>query len=46
MRLLELEADLREARVNLAQAEADFTMLQAGPDPDQVALAESAHQKR
>ena len=41
MRMLELEADLREAQVILAEAEREYAILQEGPDPDQVALAQA-----
>lgn len=41
MRLLELEADLSEAQVKLAEAEQEYAILQDGPDPDEVALAQA-----
>jgi HlyD family secretion protein len=41
MRLMELEADLQEAEVKLAEAEKRFNILENGPNPDDVALAQA-----
>jgi multidrug efflux pump subunit AcrA (membrane-fusion protein) len=41
MRMLELEADLLEAQVNLKESEQQYELLQDGPDPDKVALAQA-----
>jgi multidrug efflux pump subunit AcrA (membrane-fusion protein) len=41
MRLLELEADLNEAQVNLDSAEQEYEILVEGPDPDEIALAQA-----
>jgi len=41
MRMMELQADLQEAEVKLAKAEKRYALLENGPDPDDVALAEA-----
>ena len=41
MRMLELEADLLEAQVNLKESEQEYELLQDGPDPDKVTLAQA-----
>jgi len=41
MRIMEVEAELQEAEVKLTEAEKKYAILDKGPDPEDVALAEA-----